>query len=117
MSEQGSQIEEQAEEKAGEGHVDVREQAVQQIKKRRDLSAHFVTYLIVNGAVWGAWALTGGGDAWPAWLSGLWAIGLLLNAWDVYGRRPITEAEIRREMDRVRGSDRRRPLGRGAAGG
>jgi 2TM domain len=96
---------------------DVREQAVQQIKKRRDLSAHLVTYLIVNGAVWGAWAVTGGGDAWPAWLSGLWAIGLLMNAWDVYGRRPITEADIRREMDRVRGpGSGGRPLGRGAVG-
>ncbi|HST33440.1 MAG TPA: 2TM domain-containing protein [Solirubrobacteraceae bacterium] len=101
-----------------EGESDVREQAVQQLKKRRDLSAHFVTYLIFNGAVWGVWALTGAGDIWPAWISGLWAIGLLMNVWDVYGRRPITEAEIRREMERVRGrADSGRPLGRGAVGG
>lgn len=101
-----------------ERESDVREQAVQQIKKRRDLSAHFVTYLIVNAAVWGVWALTGAGDVWPVWLSGLWAIGLLLNAWDVYGRRPITEADIRREMDRVRGGrDDGRAPGRGAVGG
>jgi len=25
-----------------------------------------------------------------------------LNAWDVYGRRPITEADIRREINRLR---------------
>jgi hypothetical protein len=100
------------------GESDVREQAVQQLKKRRDLSAHIVTYLIFNGAVWGVWALTGAGDIWPAWISGLWAIGLLMNVWDVYGRRPITEAEIRREMERVRGrADSGRPLGRGAVGG
>jgi hypothetical protein len=36
------------------------------------------------------------------WVSGAWAIGLLLNAWDLYGRRPITEADIRREIARLR---------------
>jgi hypothetical protein len=102
---------------SSQGEDDVREQALQQLKKRRDLSAHFVTYLIVNAAVWGVWALTGAGDVWPVWLSGLWAIGLLMNAWDVYGRRPITEAEISREMERVRGrADGGRPLGGGAVG-
>jgi hypothetical protein len=48
------------------------------------------------------WALTGTGYPWPIWMSGVWAIGLLLNAWDVYGRRPITEAEIRREIEHLR---------------
>ena len=32
-----------------------------------------------------------------------WGVGLAANAWDVYGRRPITEDEIRRETDRLRG--------------
>ena len=81
---------------------DVREQALERVKKRRDLSTHAFTYLVVNGAVWGVWALTGQGDLWPLWLTGLWAIGLVLNVWDVYGRRPITEADVRREMDRLR---------------
>jgi hypothetical protein len=26
------------------------------------------------------------------------------NAWDVYGRKPISEDEIRRETDRLRGT-------------
>ncbi len=44
-------------------------------------------------------------------------MSLLMNAWDVYRRRPITEADIRREMDRARGGgDGGRPLGRGAVG-
>ncbi len=80
----------------------IREQALEILKKRRDFSAHVVVYVVVNAAVWGIWALTGGGYPWPIWLSGGWAIGLLLNAWDVYGRRPITEAEIRRETERLR---------------
>jgi hypothetical protein len=61
-----------------------------------------VAYSVINVALWGIWALTGGGYAWPLWVSGGWAIGLLLNAWDVFGRRPVTEAEIRREIEHLR---------------
>jgi len=31
-----------------------------------------------------------------------WGIGVAANAWDVYSRDLPTEAEIRREMDRLR---------------
>ena len=57
--------------------------------------------MVVNAAVWVIWATTGSGYPWPAWITGLWAIGLVLNAWDVYVRRPITEAEVQRELDRT----------------
>jgi hypothetical protein len=78
-----------------------RDLALTRIKKRRDLQAHFVTYIVVNVAVWVIWAVTGAGYPWPAWVTGGWAIGLLLNAWDVYARRPITDFEIQREIDRL----------------
>jgi hypothetical protein len=29
---------------------------------------------------------------------------VVANGWDVYGRRPITEDEIRQEADQLRGS-------------
>lgn len=31
-----------------------------------------------------------------------WGIAVAFNAWDVYGRRPVTEDQIRREMERLR---------------
>jgi 2TM domain len=81
---------------------DIRAAAVQRLKKRREFGSHVVVFLLVNAAVWAIWAVTGSGYPWPAWMTGLWGIGLATNAWDVYGRRPITEAEIRHEMDRLR---------------
>ena len=30
-----------------------------------------------------------------------WGIGVIMNAWDVYGRQEITEEDIHREMDRL----------------
>jgi 2TM domain len=81
--------------------VSDRDQALRRLKKRRDLTAHFVSYLVVNAALWGIWAVTGAGYVWPAWVAGAWGIGLLLNAWDVYFRAPITEADVEREMRRL----------------
>ena len=40
-------------------------------------------------------------DTGIARVTGGWAIGLILNAWDVYLRAPIAEAEVRREIDRL----------------
>jgi 2TM domain len=78
-----------------------REQTLLRVKKRRDLQAHLVAYLVINAAVWAIWAVSGTGYPWPAWVTGGWAIGLLLNAWDVYFRRPITEADVQREIRRL----------------
>jgi len=82
-------------------HSDDREQALERIKKRRDFSAHLFAYLVINAGIWAVWALTGGGYAWPAWVSGGWTVGLVLNAWDVYMRRPVTEADVAREIHRL----------------
>ena len=77
-----------------------RERALERLKKKRDFQGHLVAYAVVNAALWILWAATGAGYPWPAWVTGLWAIGLVLNAWDVYFRPPITEADVQREMQR-----------------
>lgn len=79
-----------------------RERALDRLKKRRDFQGHVVAYVVVNAALWAIWAATGAGYPWPAWVTGGWAIGLVLNAWDVYFRAQITEAEVQREIDRSR---------------
>jgi hypothetical protein len=78
-----------------------REQALLRLKKRRDLQGHLISYFLINAALWGVWAATGAGYAWPAWVTGGWGIGLLLNAWDVYFRAPITEDDVQREIERL----------------
>jgi len=78
-----------------------RELALARLKKRRDLQNHVAVYLVVNVAVWVTWATTGAGYPWPAWLTGIWGIGLVLNAWEVYFRRPITDADVEREIERL----------------
>ena len=58
-----------------------------------------VAYVVINVALVAAWALTGFGDFWPGWVLGIWGVFLLLDAWNVYYRRPITDEEIDESLD------------------
>ena len=60
-------------------------------------------YVVVNVMLIGIWAVTGAGFFWPIFPILGWGIGVGANAWDVYGRKPITEEEIRRETERLQG--------------
>jgi fatty acid desaturase len=83
----------------------LREQALRRVKKRRDLHTHAFAYLTINVLLWGVWAIIGATShswfPWPLWVTLGWGIGLAFNAWDVYFRRPITEAELQQEMERL----------------
>lgn len=78
-----------------------RERALARLKKRRDFQNHLVAFIVINAAVWIIWAVTGSGYPWPAWVTGAWGIGLVFNAWEVYGRKPITESDVQREIERM----------------
>lgn len=77
-----------------------REAAMGRLKAKRDFRTHVAIYLIVNALLVIIWAATGAGYFWPIWPIAGWGIGLALNAWVVYFERPISEEEIRREMER-----------------
>ena len=79
---------------------DLRTEARKRLEKRRDFSAHLVAYVVVNLMLIGIWAVTGAGSFWPVWVILGWGVGVVLNAWDVFFRRSITEADIDREIER-----------------
>lgn len=83
----------------------LRDQALRSLKKRRDLHTHAFVYVTINLLVWGIWIIIGTTSGnwwpWPLWVTLGWGIGLVFNAWDVYVRRPITEAELQHEIDRL----------------
>jgi hypothetical protein len=81
-----------------DGGSDVRSVARERVQKRRDFTGHLVAYVVVNAMLVGIWAIGGRGYFWPAWVLLGWGIGVILNAWDVYFRRPITDADIDREV-------------------
>ena len=80
-----------------------RRQARKRVEERRDFSSHAVAYLVVNAFLVGIWAMSGRGYFWPIWSLGGWGVGLAFHAWDVFGHRPITDADVDREIRRWRG--------------
>ena len=81
-----------------------REAAVKRLKDKRDFRNHVAAYVLVNALLVAIWAFSGGGYFWPIWSIAGWGIGLAFNAWAVYFERPITEDDIRKEMERDRTS-------------
>jgi hypothetical protein len=81
----------------------LREQAITRLKKKRDFATHAVVYVLVNAFLVAIWAFTGADFFWPIFPILGWGIGLGANAWDAYGRRPISEGQIEQEMSRLRG--------------
>jgi fatty acid desaturase len=83
----------------------LREQALERLKKRRDFKAHALVFVLVNAAIWGVWAVVAANShswwPWPVFVTLFWGIGLVMNAWDVYFRRPITEDELQREIEHL----------------
>ena len=47
------------------------------------------------------WAVSGAGHFWPIWIIAGWGIGLAAHAWRIDGQKPISEAEVIDEMNRV----------------
>ena len=82
---------------------ELREAAIRSLRKKRDFRTHLLAYFLVNGLLIVIWAVTGAGFFWPLFPLAGWGIAVAFNAWDVYGRRPITEEDIQREQARLRG--------------
>jgi hypothetical protein len=57
----------------------------------------------VNAVLVAIWAVTSdGGFFWPMFPILGWGIGVAANAWDVYFKPPISEADIDREAERLK---------------
>lgn len=89
-------------ETGADGQDALREAAITQLKKKRDFRSHLFMYVAVNAMLIAIWAVTGAGFFWPVFPILGWGIGVAANAWDVYGRKPFSEEEIRREQERLR---------------
>ena len=88
------------------GEEDLRKWAIKRLKRKRELRDNLIIFVIINGALWLIWALSGThtnqeGVPWPVWITGVCALILLLQALRLHSENPISESEIRSEMDRL----------------
>jgi hypothetical protein len=100
-----------------------RQQAIQQIQRRRRFRIRATAGtlgMMILTIIWalaeyhdaGGWPISGFGQSsgipnvWNYWIiypAIAWALLTAADAWWVYGRKPIPETEIRREIDRQAG--------------
>ncbi len=85
----------------------LRELAVKRLREKRDFHTHLIIYSLVNTLLIVIWLVIGlVSGSWFPWvifpICG-WGIGLGAHAWTVYGRKDITEDEISREIQKMRG--------------
>ncbi len=71
------------------------------LEKKSKLRGDVVAYVVVNAFLVVIWAVTGLGYFWPGWVMAGWGVFLALAVWDVYFRRPITEADVTAEVKRL----------------
>lgn len=85
---------------------ELRERALARIQQRRGFFTHLGSYVLVNAILWIIWAVNDAaadsGIPWPAWVTLFWGIGVVWHAWNTFGRNEITEADVSREMDKMR---------------
>jgi fatty acid desaturase len=74
------------------------EWARRRVEKKHKLRADVAAYVVINAFLIGAWAATGFGYFWPGWVLAGWGVLLLLDAWNLYYRRPLTAEDIDREL-------------------
>jgi hypothetical protein len=79
---------------------ELRAQAVTELRKRRELVAHLMVFLLVNAFLVLIWYATGAPFFWPVFPIFGWGIGLFFHAWDVLWPQP-SETAIRSTMDRI----------------
>jgi len=83
---------------------ELRQAARKRIEERRGFFPHVLIYVLVNGGLVLVWAtVTGRGFFWPGLVLGFWGIGLVMHLWSAFFSRPITEADIDREVESMRG--------------
>ncbi len=75
-----------------------RQAARKRVEKKHKFRGDVVAYVVINLFLIGLWAVSGFGYFWPGWVLGGWGVLLLLDGWNAFYRRPITEKEIETEL-------------------
>jgi len=78
------------------------EQARKRVERKRKFGADLVAYVVINAFLIIVWAASGMGYFWPAWVLAGWGMLLVLDAWNVFVRRPVTRTDIENELRRGR---------------
>ncbi|WP_425526140.1 2TM domain-containing protein [Streptomyces mirabilis] len=78
------------------------EWAHRRVQKKRRFYTTLVTGVVINCFFVAAWPFSGTQYFWPGWILGICCVLLLLNAWQTFTYRPITDMDLNEECDRIK---------------
>ncbi|CAB4544691.1 MAG: hypothetical protein F2536_02635 [Actinobacteria bacterium] len=85
---------------------DVRQYAKKQLKKKQDFRQYMGVYALVSALVTVIWFFTTPeGPFWPFWVMfgmGIAAVATWMDAYGILAKKPITEADIDAEVERLK---------------
>lgn len=82
---------------------ELRTQAKHRLEDKRGFRNFAVVFVLVSALLVVIWAVSGAGFFWPVFPIAGMGIALAIQAWNVYGQKPVTEDDVQREIDRQRG--------------
>ena len=74
------------------------------LKAKRAFQGNVVSFVVITAFLIGIWAVSGAGFFWPIFIILGWGFGLVMHAWQVYGRHGITEDDVQREIQKGGGT-------------
>jgi uncharacterized membrane protein YecN with MAPEG domain len=75
-----------------------RNMAVKRLQRKRKVIGDAVAYVVINAFLVVVWAINDRSYFWPGWVLAGWGTLLLLDIWNAFFRKQITEADIEREL-------------------
>jgi hypothetical protein len=82
-----------------------RARAVERLEARRGFWRQLGLFVVLSAFLVLIWEMTSdGGYFWPIWPMAGFGIAIAFQAWNTFGQRPISDADIEREMKRDRES-------------
>ncbi|GAB3888546.1 hypothetical protein GCM10029964_056400 [Kibdelosporangium lantanae] len=81
---------------------DVRAVARKRLEERRGFVPHLIIFVLVNAGLIAIWVATSPDVFfWPVFPLVFWGAGVVMHAWNAFFSRPITEADVDREVERL----------------
>lgn len=80
------------------GTTSERDRIRKSLELQRKFRGDLVAYVVINAFLVVVWLLTGAGYFWPVWVMAAWGVLLVLDGWNAYLRRPVTEEDIDRHV-------------------